>query len=41
MPNVGEIVDGSMRMEGYEELMEAFGRYCISPKGYEFYADQK
>jgi asparaginyl-tRNA synthetase len=41
MPGVGEVVGGSMRMEGYEELMQAFARHGISPKGYEFYTDQR
>ncbi|SZF06123.1 unnamed protein product [Blumeria hordei] len=41
MPGVGEIIGGSMRMEGYEELMEAYKREGISPKEYYWYTEQR
>jgi asparaginyl-tRNA synthetase len=41
LPGVGEIVGASMRMEGYEELMEAYARNGLNPEEYYWYSDQR
>ncbi|KAF5027039.1 hypothetical protein F66182_847 [Fusarium sp. NRRL 66182] len=41
VPGVGEIAGASMRMENYEELMQAFERHGIPPEGYYWYNEQR
>ena len=40
IPNVGEVVGGSMRMDNYEELMAAYKEQNIDPSKYYWYTDQ-
>jgi asparaginyl-tRNA synthetase len=41
MPGVGEILGGSMRMEDYNELIEAYKREGIGSEPYYWYTDQR
>jgi len=41
IPNVGEIVGGSMRMDDYDKLMAAYEKEGVSPKNYYWYTDQR
>ncbi|XP_060524939.1 asparagine--tRNA ligase, cytoplasmic [Cylas formicarius] len=41
LPNVGEIVGGSMRISNLEELMEGYKREGIDPSPYFWYTDQR
>jgi len=41
IPGVGEIVGGSMRMTGYEDLLEGYKREGIDPTSYYWYTQQR
>jgi len=41
MPNVGEIVGGSMRMDNYEELINAYKKEGLDADAYYWYTDQR
>ena len=41
MPNVGEIVGGSMRMDDLTELMGGYAREGIDPGPYYWFTDQR
>lgn len=40
MPNVGEIVGGSMRMIDYKDLEQSFQKNGLKPEPYYWYLDQ-
>lgn len=41
MPGVGEIVGASMRMEGYQELLDAFQKHGLNAANYYWYSDTR
>lgn len=41
LPGVGEIVGASMRIDDYDELMQAYARNGLSPDDYYWYNDQR
>lgn len=41
MPNVGEVVGGSMRISDIDELMDGYKRNGINPDPYYWFSDQR